>query len=307
MYNEQENIKKCINVLKSQNNQKFDAIFIDDGSTDKTLEKTREYLKDGVFFNCKVVEQRNKGAAQARKLGIENTNTDFVIFLDCDDSFSENMIDEFYKKYQEYPDIDIVMPEMLVENKNKIWNKFCFYTSDNKLDSVDCIINSLNGWRVHGCFAIRKVVISKSYIDYERYNNDNKNYINNDEIITRLNFLNSRKIIRISAIYYYHYNISSTTKKVNNNNYLMLKNAFILHNIFIDNKKISPIAKDNIVYVIWSTFSYMRKNEKEIKNKNLWKESITESMNKISYFGLFSKIKLTRKIRLIFFKLTNLF
>lgn len=306
MYNEQENIKNCIETLKGQKNQKFDVVFIDDGSTDHTLEILQRYFKLGVDFNYRVFKQVNKGAAQARRLGIENTSTEFIIFLDCDDSFSGNMIDEIYKKNQEYPDVDIIMPEMLVENKNKIWNKFCFYTSDNELDSVECIVNSLSGWRIHGCFAIRKKIIEKSYKDYEKYNINNDNYINNDEVITRLNFLNSEKITRISAVYYYHYNILSTTKKINDNNYLMLKNAFILDDIFLGYPKIRVSTKDNIVYVIWKTYKYMRKHETEIKNKDDWRESIIEGMNKTNYFGLFSSIKLTRKIRLIFFKIMNL-
>ena len=50
----------------------------------------------------------------------------------------------------------------------------------------------------------------------------------------------------------------------------------------------------------------MRKHKTELKNKAAWKYSIIEGIDKISYFGLFSKIKLTRKIRLILFRIANL-
>lgn len=306
MYNEQENIKNCIETLKNQKNQNFDVIFIDDGSTDNTLRVVGDCLKLGVHFNYKIFEQVNKGAAQARKLGIENASTEFILFLDCDDSFSENMIDEVCKSYHDNPDVDIVMPEMLIENENGVWNKLCFYTSNNELDPTECIVNSLNGWRVHGCFAIRKKIIEKSYIDYEKYNINNDNYINNDEVITRLNFFNSEKIIRVSSVYYYHCNFLSTTQKVNDNNYLMLRNAFILNDIFLDQPRIHASTKDNIVYVLWSTYSYMRKHKAEIINKADWERSIIEGMSKIDCFGFFNRIKFTRRIRLIFFRITNL-
>lgn len=306
MYNEKENIKNCIENLKHQKNQNFDVVFIDDGSIDQTLKIIRSHLELGVSFNYKIFEQGNKGASQARRLGIENTSTKFILFLDSDDGFSEDMIDEIYKKHNEHPDLDIVIPDMSVENRNKFWNPLHFYTSDNELDPIDCIVNSLNGWRVHGCFAIRKEIIEKSYKYYEEYNINSNNYINNDEVITRLNFLNSKKIMRISAVYYYHYNFLSTTQKINHNNYLMLKNAFILNDIFSDHPRIRVSANNNTVYVLWSTYSYMRKHKTELKNKAAWKYSIIEGIDKISYFGLFSKIKLTRKIRLILFRIANL-
>ena len=306
MHNEQENIKSCIKTLKNQKNQNFDVVFVDDGSTDHTLRVIKDHLALGVSFNYKVFEQENKGAAQARRLGIENASTEFILFLDCDDSLSEDMISEIYKIYHNNLGVDIVIPEMLIENKNKFWNKLCFYTLDNELDPIECIVNSLNGWHVHGCFAIRKEIIKKSYIDYEKYNINNDNYINNDEVITRLNFFNSEKIIRISSVYYYHYNFLSTTQKVNDNHYLMLRNAFILNDIFLDQPKIYASTKDNIVYVLWSTYSYMRKHKTELRNKADWKKAIIEGMSKINYSGLFSTIKFTRKIRLIFFRITNL-
>ena len=44
MYNEQENVKQCVDVLKKQSNQNFDVIFIDDGSTDDSKKHVREWI-----------------------------------------------------------------------------------------------------------------------------------------------------------------------------------------------------------------------------------------------------------------------
>lgn len=49
----------------------------------------------------------------------------------------------------------------------------------------------------------------------KKYNKNGENYINNDEVITKLNFLNARNVRVCEGIYYYNFNTNSTTKKAN--------------------------------------------------------------------------------------------
>ena len=53
-FNNEDYISECIHSLKSQRNQDFDIIVVDDGSTDRSteiLQKIKSYDKDA--FNCK--------------------------------------------------------------------------------------------------------------------------------------------------------------------------------------------------------------------------------------------------------------
>ena len=219
MYNEESNVQSCIETLKAQINQRFDVIFIDDGSTDNTISNLKRLLSSGVEFNYRIIEQKNQGAAAARKEGIRHVSTEFIMILDCDDKLSTDLVKEIYEKNNEYTSVDIIIPNMRVQNINGEWRDFVFYTKDLQLKPLDCINNSLNGWRIHGCFGVRKSIIHKSYEDYEIYNKNNENYLNNDEVITRLNFKNSKKIVRSHAEYYYCYNTLSTTKNINDKKY----------------------------------------------------------------------------------------
>lgn len=305
MYNEESNVQNCIETLKTQTNQRFDAVFIDDGSTDNTVSSLKRLLSSGVKFNYRIVEQRNKGAAAARKEGINHTLTEFIMILDCDDKLSTDLVEEIYEKNNEYSNVDIIIPNMRVQNKNGEWSDFIFYTKDLQLKPLDCINNSLNGWYIHGCFGVRRSVIHRSYKDYEIYNKDNENYINNDEVITRLNFKNSKKIVRSNSEYYYCYNMLSTTRKINNKKYLMIKNALIMNNIFLDNEKLQVRVREDLIAVLWGVSIYMNKHRENLENIQEWKKLIKETAREINYFTLFNQLSFKKKIQLTILKLVN--
>ncbi len=306
MYNEESNVQSCIETLKAQVNQRFDVVFIDDGSNDNTVLNLRSFLSTGVEFSYKIIEQTNHGASAARKKGINYALTEFILILDCDDKLSDNLVDEVYKKYNEFPNVDIIIPSMSIQNKKGDWSNLFFYTADIQLKPWDCIKNSLNGWRIHGCFAIKKSIIDKSYEDYKIYNNDNEDYLNNDEVITRLNFRNSKIIVKSSAKYCYCYNVLSTTRKVNNRKYLIIKNALILNSLFSGNKEIEPSAKADLVAVLWGVSIYMHRYKTELKNIVEWENLIKQTIKDIKYFNFFNKLSFKKKIQLTILKLVNL-
>lgn len=307
MYNEELSIDKCIEVLKSQTNQNFDVLFIDDGSQDRTVEKLESILHLTVNFNYKLVKQLNQGAAGARKTGIDHAVTKYIMTFDCDDSLSNDLVDEVYRIYSKYTDVDIILPDMHIENIYREWSKFAFYTADIKLNYIDCVNYSLDGWRVHGFMTIKKSIISKSYADYAQYNFYNENYINNDEVITRLNFFNSKNIIRSKAIYYYCYNKLSTTKKINSNKYLIINNAIIINDHYSSNCEIEVSANNELIAVIWGVMIYMYKNREELENIDEWEKILNYSVRKIDYINIFSRLTIKKRTQLTILKLMNLF
>ena len=306
MFNEELNVINCVKVLKKQTNQRFDVLFVDDGSEDKTLENLEEIIKLGVEFNYRIITRVNGGASAARRTGIDLASTEYVMVFDCDDGLSDNCIDEIYNIYHNNVDVDIIIPEMCVENKSGIWNDFVFYTSDRKLSSLDCVENSLNGWKVHGCITIKKSIIQKSYIDYDKYNPNNENYINNDEVISRFNFSNSKNIVRSNGVYYYCHNSLSTTKKVNSNRYLMIKNALIVNNYYSKNTKLKKKVDEELIAVIWSTKLYMYRNKLALKNISKWEKMIYQSTKEIIYFDYCHRLSLKKIFQLTILKSLNI-
>lgn len=308
MYNEEKKVALCVDILKKQTNQNFDVIFINDGSTDSTVKILKESLRLNTHFNYKIITQKNQGAAAARENGIQQADTDFVMIFDCDDKISNNYIDEIFNICKK-SEVDIILPNAKIEKNINVWMDFLFYTKDNVLNPKDCILNSLNGWHVHGWFTCRKNIFLKSYNEYYKYNNDKKNFINNDEVLTRLNFKNAKKIIRTDAEYYYCYNEASTTKKINERKYLMVNNALILKKILSDNSDVNLRKKVllELIAVLWGTFIYMHKYRKDLTNLSDWKKILRVGLHDLQYFNIFTSLDVKKKVQLTILKLAYIF
>ena len=83
VYNAENFILSTLKNLKNQKiDQSIEFIFIDDGSTDKSLEIIKSFDLD----NLKVLElSENFGPSKARNLGIKNAKGDYIYFMDADD------------------------------------------------------------------------------------------------------------------------------------------------------------------------------------------------------------------------------
>lgn len=271
MFNEENNISNCLENLYSQSSQDFHVIFVDDGSTDNTVKILSEQLSSNIpLFSYEILNQENSGAAKARESGILNAETAYVMIFDCDDKISENTIETHMNSIINEEDIDIIMPDVLIEGENG-YKKFTFYNQKIIYSGLECLEHSLGRWGVHGWVCAKKSIFEKSYNEYRKYNSEEKNFINNDEVITRLNFLFSKKIVRNNATYFYQNNLESTTKKINQNRYLMLNNAVILYKLFGKNMGvISQNAEDELISSLWGLTLYLFKYNRKINNADRW-------------------------------------
>jgi len=106
-YNEEENIKEVYSrLLKtlSSVNMDYEFIFIDDGSTDNSLEKMKElHNKDK---NVVVIEfSRNFGHQASICCGLDYSNGDAVLMMDADLQHPIEIIPELIKKWEDGFDV----------------------------------------------------------------------------------------------------------------------------------------------------------------------------------------------------------
>ena len=85
MYNVQEYVGECLQSLIDQQYGDFEAICIDDGSTDATLERAKDAVGDDARF--RFFTQENGGQSRARNFGIDQARGEYLMFLDADDYF----------------------------------------------------------------------------------------------------------------------------------------------------------------------------------------------------------------------------
>ena len=104
-YNYGSFISQTLDCLLTQSYQNWEAIIIDDGSTDNTRQVVDGYLrKDPRFI---YIYQLNQGLSASRNTGLNNANGSYVQFLDADDLLSRGKIAAQVRFMEQYLDCDI--------------------------------------------------------------------------------------------------------------------------------------------------------------------------------------------------------
>ena len=96
VYNREKYIKETIDSILKQTYTNYEVIFIDDCSTDGSLEILEEYCN--LYNNFKLIKlKRNMGVSFARNIGIRKASGRYIAFLDSDDLWLSNRLEEQVK------------------------------------------------------------------------------------------------------------------------------------------------------------------------------------------------------------------
>lgn len=96
VYNVEEYLRQCLDSVINQTLKEIEIICVDDGSTDSSLEILKEYAaKD---HRITLITQQNLHAGVARNAGLTVAKGEYLSFLDSDDFFELNMLEETYNK-----------------------------------------------------------------------------------------------------------------------------------------------------------------------------------------------------------------
>lgn len=105
-YNIEQYIDKCITSLIEQTLKDIEIIIVNDGSTDRTLEKINNRIKEA--NNIILIDKENGGQSDARNVALSRAAGEYVAFIDGDDWIDENTLEVLYNKAKEN-DADIVI------------------------------------------------------------------------------------------------------------------------------------------------------------------------------------------------------
>ena len=97
VYNVERYLRECLDSIAQLKAFSWEAILIDDGSTDSSGAICDEYAKREPKF--RVIHQKNAGVSAARNAGLEAAEGEWIWFVDSDDSIN--------------PDFEISNPEVL--------------------------------------------------------------------------------------------------------------------------------------------------------------------------------------------------
>jgi len=98
-YNRYDFLKSALASVYAQTYLPKEVIVIDDGSTDNTSQIQKDFPQIQYFH------QENAGVSSARNLGIKKSSCEWIAFLDSDDTWHENKLQEQVFFHQENPNI----------------------------------------------------------------------------------------------------------------------------------------------------------------------------------------------------------
>lgn len=90
VYNVEKYLHDCLDSVLGQSFSDWEAICVNDGSTDGSADILEEYAEKDHRF--KVVSQANGGLSAARNTGLKEAKGEYVLFLDSDDWLEKNAL-----------------------------------------------------------------------------------------------------------------------------------------------------------------------------------------------------------------------
>lgn len=114
VYNVEQYMLDAITSLIKQTYKDFEAILVDDGSTDGSIEKVSGLIANDLRFRC--IHIKNGGQSRARNIGINESRGQFIAFLDPDDSYEPDFLAHAMEQVEK--DTDIVSYLFPTNNKS---------------------------------------------------------------------------------------------------------------------------------------------------------------------------------------------
>ena len=146
VYNKEKFIANTIYSVLNQTLSDFELIIVDDSSTDKSL-SIIDSIKDK---RIKTYSIKNSGVSKSRNYGVEKSSSNLIAFLDADDLWKNNHLEQLYKLYLENPNCGMYAMSYMKNINFKSYKKSYFGLSNFSgilenfftSSSVDCIASS---------------------------------------------------------------------------------------------------------------------------------------------------------------------
>ena len=137
VYNSERTLRECAFSILDQDYRNIEVIFVNDGSTDRSIDILSVLSADDE--RVRVIYIPNRGVSFARNLGVRESSGKYIAFVDADDCLEKGAITALYKSYRMNPETDLVIGNFLVKNNSNGFQKSSLF-QDNILTSDQEIV-----------------------------------------------------------------------------------------------------------------------------------------------------------------------
>jgi glycosyltransferase involved in cell wall biosynthesis len=144
VFNKELLLNRSIDSILKQTFSNFELICINAGSNDNSLHILQSYND----YRIKIYSQDNLGISAAKNFGVSVSKYDIIAFLDADDEWDANYLNEIYFLYSNYPTCEAYITAYQCNYDN--YNRKVIVKSDKEHGILSDYFNfRLLGWGVH--------------------------------------------------------------------------------------------------------------------------------------------------------------
>ena len=210
VYNAASYLRECIDSVRQQDFEDWEAILVDDCSTDSSTDIIEEFQKTDPRIKLSRSESNSGGACLPRLRAAKLSRGRYIVTIDADDTVDSDLLDSLHKAVTT-DSIDLVIPEMWRfgrESSGK-YLPLDFIDVDAVWRGRDLVEQTLVRWAIPMCgFAIRREIYLKAYT---KVNPEEGKSIFADELLSRWLLFLSDKVRMCGSRYHYRYNSESVT------------------------------------------------------------------------------------------------
>jgi glycosyltransferase involved in cell wall biosynthesis len=112
LYNKEAYVGRAIRSVLAQTCRDWELLVVDDGSTDRGAALVRSFGDSRI----RCLSQENQGPSEARNRGIDEASKPYIAFLDADDEWLPNHLDDIRRLTEACPDAAIFGQAYYVDN-----------------------------------------------------------------------------------------------------------------------------------------------------------------------------------------------
>lgn len=106
VFNSSDKLRSCLDSLAAQTCADWEAVCVDDGSTDMSPAILEEAAKGD--SRIRVLQKANGGVASARNLALEHVRGEWIVFLDADDVLAPDTFSLLSRARAQFPAAEVI-------------------------------------------------------------------------------------------------------------------------------------------------------------------------------------------------------
>ena len=108
VYNKERYLGETLSLVDKQQEDDLEVIIIDDCSEDHSMDIITDFASN-TKKQVKVIQNdQNMGVAYNRNMGVEESKSEYITFLDADDLLDKNFMSIMLEKADQYPNVDYI-------------------------------------------------------------------------------------------------------------------------------------------------------------------------------------------------------